>query len=108
MSEHQSENQKETLQKRPWIDLLTPKFILTIGGVIAMWIAAIILSAKGNNCFLSIICSSNSNEISAFAEFLPIAVAGGTVFLMTSVFGMSILPALGLAAVAFGIAQFIH
>jgi hypothetical protein len=111
MSEPQSEPQKQTSPEKS--RFLTPKFILAIGGVIALWILAIILSAKGDNllCFLSI-CSSNSNATTPLAGLLfPVAGAGGIVFLMAGVFGMSILPALGLGAIAFFaffIFQFIH
>jgi len=105
MSEPQSEPQKETSPEK--YGFLTPKFIFAIGGVIALSILAIILSAKGDNffCLLSI-CSSNSYATTPLA-LLPVTAAGLTVFLMAGVFGMSILPALGVGAIAFFIFQFI-
>lgn len=114
MSELQSEPQKETSPEKS--GFLTPKFIFAIGGVIALSILAIILSAKGDNflCFLSI-CSSNSDATATnpwaellLAELVPVTAGGLTVLLMAGLFGMSILPALGLGAISFLIFQFIH
>jgi len=107
MSEPQSEPQKETSQEK--YGFLTPKFILAIGGVIALWILAITIAVKLDNflCLLSI-CSSNPHATTPFAELVPVTAAGLTVLLMAGVFGMSILPALGLGAISFLIFQFIH
>jgi len=104
-----SEHEKKASQSATWINTIPTGNILVVGLVIALWIATIILFAGDsgiNICIFGGDCGYISHPITdggggAINELLAVAAAGGTVIVLTTLFGMSILPAVGIAAIAF-------
>ncbi len=100
-----SEQEKQANQFRNWIDSLPRGSIIVLALVIALSIATIALFfARENNiniCLFGGNCGSSVVGGSVFNEVLPIAAASVTVVVLTTVFGVSILPAVGVAAIAF-------
>lgn len=106
-----SEHEKQASQSATWIDTIPAGRILVVGLVIALWIATIILFSGDSGsiiCFFGDYCGSHISNPpitdgggGVINELLPVAAAGGTVIVLTTLFGMSILPAVGIAAIAF-------
>ncbi|CDM97692.1 hypothetical protein H4N54_01505 [Limnospira fusiformis KN01] len=104
-----SEHEKQVAQSATWIDVLPAGHILVVGLVIILGIATIILFSgeSGINICIFGDCGSHityditSGGGGVIDKLLPVAAAGGTVIVLTTMFGMSILPAVGVAAIAF-------
>ncbi|MEB3886533.1 hypothetical protein [Lyngbya sp. CCY1209] len=89
-----SDNEQQASRSATWIDIIPAGRILVIGLVIACGIVTVILFFKGGSICIPPVCGLE-----------PIAAAGVTVILLTTVFGMSALPALGVGVIVFAIVK---
>jgi hypothetical protein len=106
-----SDNEQEASKSATWIDTIPAGRILVIGFVIALWIATIVFLSRENSSIICLFVSGNCggpvDPVPPPGLWIEIAAASGTVIVLTTLFGMSILPAVGIAAIAFAVVSFL-